>query len=67
MTNFQSINEMNLREMTGFLYTFLLPWTKAYTDEQKAALWKSLEKFLLSEVKTFKTVKVEDLREEVTK
>lgn len=65
MINFQAIKEMNIREMTGFLYTFLLPWTKAYTDEQKAALWKSIEKFLMSEVKTFKTVKVEDLKKEV--
>ena len=64
MKNFQAIKEMNLREMTGFLYTFLLPWTKAYSKEQKDHLWKSIEKFLMSEVKTFKTVKVEDLKKE---
>lgn len=64
MKNFQAIKEMNLREMTGFLYTFLLPWTKAFTDKQKADLWKSIEVFLMSEVKTFKTVKVEDLKKE---
>lgn len=65
MKNFQAIKEMNLREMTGFLYTFLLPWTKAFTDEQKAHLWKSIETFLMNEVKTFKEVKVEDLKKEV--
>lgn len=64
MKNFQAIKEMNLREMTGFLYTFLLPWTKAFTDKQKADLWKAIQMFLMSEVKTFKTVKVEDLKKE---
>ena len=64
MKNFQAIKEMNIKEMTGFLYTFLLPWTKAYSAEQKKALWKSLEVFLMSEVKTFKTVSIEEFKEE---
>ena len=64
MKNFQAIKEMNLREMTGFLYTFLLPWTKAFTAKQKANLWKSIETFLMNEVKTFEEVKVEDLKKE---
>ena len=65
MKHIQAIKEMNLHEMTGFLYTFLLPWTKAYSKEQKAHLWKSIETFLMSEVKTFKTVKVEEFKKEV--
>ena len=64
MKNFQAIKEMNIKEMTGFLYAFLLPWTKAYSAEKKQALWKSLEFFLMSEVKTFKTVSVEEFKKE---
>ena len=54
MNNFQAIKEMNIREMTGFLYAFLLPWTKAFTAKQKKDLWISIELFLNREVKTFK-------------
>ena len=51
MTNFEVIKRMNIKEMTGMLYTFLLPWTKAYDDEHKKELWESIEKMLNSEVK----------------
>lgn len=50
MTNFEAIKGMNIREMTAFLYTFLLPWSKAYSRDQKDKMWKELEKFLQSEV-----------------
>lgn len=51
MRNYEAIKAMNVREMTGVFYSFLLPWTKACSKEQKEELWKSLEEFLMSEVR----------------
>ena len=51
MTNFEAIKKMNIREMTGMLYAFLLPWVKAYDEKHKKELWQSIVKMLNSEVK----------------
>lgn len=50
MTNFEVIKRMNIREMTAVFYTALLPWTKAYSEEQKKVIWEEIETFLNSEV-----------------
>lgn len=61
MTNYEAIKNMNIREMTGFLFAFLLPWTKAHSKEQKEHLWKQLESFLTAQRKETVSVSVEDL------
>lgn len=51
MKKYEVIKQMSVKEMTGMLYAFLLPWVGGVKDEVvKKNLWNSLEAFLNAEV-----------------
>ena len=50
MTNHECMKQMNVKEMTNVLYSFLLPWVGENDEITKKNLWNSLEAFLNAEV-----------------
>ena len=52
MKHYEAIKQMNLNEMTGTLFAFILPWIKEDTETEKILIWKQIENFLNSEVKS---------------
>jgi hypothetical protein len=51
MTYYETIKGMTKREMVAVFYMWIVPWTKAYSKEEKQEVWKRIEDFLNSEVK----------------
>ena len=51
MTNFETIKNMNVREMTGFLFTFALGFKNDLDEAHKKELWNSILKMLNTDVK----------------
>ena len=51
MTNFEAIKNMNVRELTGFLFTFVISFKKDLDEPHKKELWNSIFKMLNTDVK----------------
>lgn len=56
MTYYERIKTMTKREMVAAFYMWIVPWTKAYSKEEKQEVWKRIEEFLNSEVKDEKRI-----------
>lgn len=56
MTYYERIKGMTKREMVAVFYMWIVPWTRAYSKEDKQEVWKRIEEFLDSEVKDEKRI-----------
>lgn len=53
MTNYEAIKNMNMQEMAGVMFSFILPFLNGdnYSKAEKIKAFKQIEDFLKKEVK----------------